>query len=195
MSVSREDYENIIRQQSDGKLTILIDVSAWRQFLDKADPEKLGSLVNRPLNRSIALIRLLSRIDLLVLFLSIGLSIPAFGLWALVAAPTTLIGGIFYKRRASIGKQRGLVISAIFILALFGSLIYPSLDLWVRAFIVSTATALFLMRLLYVFTNIIVFQLIHSSYEFFSEFYLKPDGAVIPFIWTQPEYSRSGEIA
>jgi hypothetical protein len=92
MSVSREDYENIIRQQSDGKLTILIDVSAWRQFLDKADPEKLGSLVNRPLNRPIALIRLLSRIDLLVLFLSVGLSIPAFGLWALAIAPITFIG-------------------------------------------------------------------------------------------------------
>ena len=187
MSVSLDDYKNIIKLQSEGKLAILIDVSAWRQFLDNADPKKLGSLVNRPVNQSLALIRLLSRIDLLVLFISVLLSIPAFDWWAFAVAPITLFVGIFYKSRASIGKQRVAIVSAIFILALVIGIIHPSWNLWVRSYIILAATALFLMRLLYVVTNIVVFRFIHSSYDFFSEFYLKPEGALMPFIWTQPE--------
>lgn len=195
MALSRQDYETILQRQASGELAILIDVSGWRQLLMKVDVAKLESLAKRPLGGSIALIKLLSTSDLLVLLVAACLSIPAFKWWAAAVAPLTLLGGGLYKSRASIGRQKVVLVGTIFILALVVAIVNSSWGLWVRAYIVCAATALLLMRLLYVATNIIVFRLIYASYEFFAEFYLKPEGALLPLIWTQPEYSGSPEVA
>jgi len=193
--VSRYNYESIIQAQLDGKLTIMIDTSAWRQFLVKADSQKLKALVNRSISGQIGLLRLLSIIDIPLLILSVGISVPAFGWWTVATGPIILLGGFFYRSRASIGRQSLVTVSVVLILAIIAVALQPSWTLSIKALILSLATTFFLIRFLYVFTSRFVFGLIHSSYEFFSEFYLKPaekvGDAVIPLIWTEPEYELS----
>jgi len=190
--ISREDYEQIIRDQLDGKLTIMIDTSAWRQFFDKADPSKLGALLNRPVRGQITLIRILSRIDMILLLICVGLSIPAFGWWASAIGPLILIAGFFYKSRASIGRQSIVGVTIFIVSAIIFAASQASWTLSIKVLILSVAITFFLMRFLYVFTSRFVFGLIHSSYQFFSQFYLHPaekvGDVVIPLIWTEPEY-------
>jgi hypothetical protein len=69
-----------------------------------------------------------------------------------------------------------------------------SWSLWTRAFVVAVVATFFLIKLLYVTTSRLVFGLIHSSYEFFRAYYLQPEGAMIPLIWTHPEFKPS-EVA
>lgn len=191
IKISREDYEKIIQAQLDGKLTIMIDTSAWRQFLDKADPQKLRAFLNRPVRGQITLLRFLSRIDILLLLFCVGLAIPAFGWWAAAIGPLILIAGLFYKSRASIGRQ-SLVGVTIFLALAVIIAFYMSWTLSIKTLILSVAITFFLIRFLYVYTSRFVFGLIHSKYQFFAQFYLQPSekvgDVVIPLIWTEPEY-------
>ncbi|MCK9418849.1 MAG: hypothetical protein M0R70_05645 [Nitrospirae bacterium] len=193
--ISRDDYDKIIRAQLDGKLTIMIDTSAWRQFLDKADPQKLKALVNCPVRGQITLLRLLSRIDILLLLYCAGLSISAFGWWAAAIGPLTLIAGLFYRSRASIGRQSLVGVTIFLVLAIIAVAYQTSWTLSIKTLILSVAITFFLIRFLYVFTSRFVFSLIHSSYQFFSQFYLQPaenvGDIVIPLIWTEPAYEMS----
>ncbi|MGI8785455.1 MAG: hypothetical protein ACR2L2_17625 [Acidobacteriota bacterium] len=194
MSVSQRDYEQIIQKQSAGVLTILIDVSAWRQLLVKIDDTTLAALAGRPVSRSLAVIRILSVSDLPMLLVAAALAIPAFGWWSLGVAPLTVFAGLAYKSRASIGRQRVVFVATLFILAV-GLTIFQPWSFWLRAYILVLAMAFLLIRLLYVITNVFVFRLIYASYEFFNRFYLQPEGALLPLIWTQPEYSGETSVA
>lgn len=195
MKISREDYDKIIQAQLDGELTIMIDTSAWRQFLDKADPKKLEVLLNYPVRVQISLLRLLSRIDILLLLFCVVFSIPAFGWWAAAISPLILIAELFYKSRVSIGRQSLVGVTIFLALAIIFAVFQASWTFSVKILILSVAITFFLMRFLYVFTSRFVFSLIHSSYQFFSQFYLQPaekvEDVVIPLIWTEPEYKAS----
>ncbi|MFH0958201.1 MAG: hypothetical protein V1897_05800 [Pseudomonadota bacterium] len=192
MTISRDEYKNIIQSQLDGKVTIMIDAAVWRQFLVKADPQKLQALVNRPMSGRLGLLRILSIIDIPLLLLCVGISIPAVGWWTAATGPIILLGGFLYRGRASIGRQSLGAVSVVFILAITAVALQPTWTFPIKALVLSLATTFFLIRFLYVFTVQFVFGLIHSSYEFFSEFYLKPadklGDVAIPFIWTEPEY-------
>lgn len=195
MSVSRHDYEQILRKQSKGALTVFIDVSGWRQFLVASDECELAKLAGRPVRGVLALIQLLSVIDLPMVLLSALLAIPAFGWWSLAVTPLTLVLGLIYKSKASLGRQRLGLVLAGFIVAVGLALLQPSWSIWIRVYIFIVASAFLSIRLLYVVTARFVFGLIHTSYEFFERFYLQPDGAVFPFIWTDPEYVHHGSEA
>lgn len=195
MAISRDDYESIIQAQLGGKVTIMVDTSAWRQFLDKADPQKLEALVNRPVRGQIVLLRLLSRIDIPLLLLCVGISVPAFGWWTAAIGPIILLGGFFYRGRASIGKQSLTAVTFFLLLAIIATVSQSSWTLSIKTLILFLAITFFLIRFLYFFTSRFVFGLIHSSYEFFSQFYLQPaekvGNVVIPLIWTEPEHKLS----
>ncbi|MFZ3114806.1 MAG: hypothetical protein WA121_04300 [Syntrophales bacterium] len=195
MKISREDYDKIIQSQLDGKLTIMIDTSAWRQFLDKADPKKLEALLNYSVRGQIGLLRLLSRIDILLLLFCAVFSIRAFGWWAAAIGPLILGAGFFYKSRASIGRQSLVGVTIFLVLAIIFAAFQASWTFSIKILLLSVAIAFFLIRFLYVFTSRFVFSLIHSSYQFFSHFYLQPaekvGDVVIPLIWTEPEYEAS----
>ena len=194
MSVSQRDYDQIIQRQSVGMLAILIDVSAWRQLLVKMDGTKLAALAGRPVGGRLAAIQVLSLSDLPVLGLAAVLAIPAFGWWSLGVSPVTILAGLAYKSRASIGRQRVVFVSVMLILAVALAIIHPW-SVWIHAYVLVVAAAFLLIRVLYVLTNIFVFRLIYSSYGFFNRFYMQPEGAVLPLIWTNPEYSGQTSVA
>ena len=170
-------------------LAILIDVSAWRQLLVKMDGAKFATLAGRPVRGWLAVIRVLSLSDLPVLALAAALAIPAFGWWSLGVSPVTVLAGLAYKGRASIGRQRVVFESVLLILAVGLAIVHPW-GVWIHTYLLVVAMAFLLIRLLYVLTNIFVFRLIYGSYEFFNRFYTQPEGAVLPLIWTDPEYVR-----
>lgn len=186
MSVSKEEYRRILSDQKVGRLTIFIDTSAFRQLFTqpRLDLTKLATAVGRPLRSEALLIRTLSHIDSLSPVLSSGLSFLAFGWWGL--AGTIGSFGIWsaYKRWASRGRQRVLPVTLVLAAAVVLGALLPLPNVWARAFVWSLGAILFVGRTLYVTTAKIVFTLIHSSYPFFDMFYLQPEGAEIPLIWT-----------
>ncbi len=192
MEISRQDYERILQKDSAGELAILIDVSGWRHLLVKVDTAKLAALAGlsvRDVRGGVAVVRILTLADLSTLLIAALLAIPAFGLWSLVVVPITIIVGTAYKSMASVGRQRVLLVGIVFMAALALAILQTSWTVWLRAYIVLAAAALLLMRMLYVVTNVFVFQLIYKSYDFFKAFYLQPQGAMLPLIYTEPEYS------
>jgi hypothetical protein len=194
MNISHDAYRAIIQQQLSGDLTIFIDTSGFRQLLDDADPSHLTEVVGHRMHSSIAFIRFLSRIDFVGLLLSIGLSIPAFGFWALLIAPGTILAWMLYKGRASMGKQSLSGAGFVLAVGVGVAVAMTSWSLWTGSFAVAVAATFFLIKLLYVATSRLVFGLIHSSYGFFRAYYLQPEGAMIPLIWTHPEF-KPGEVA
>lgn len=190
--VARKDYETIIREQSQGKLILRIDTAAWRDFLVKVDPVKLNPLLSRPVTYELALIRLLSRGDILLLLACAGFSVRAFGWWSALIGPVFVVGGLFYKGHASIGRQSIAGVGTLLLLAIALCIYIDTWSVSVKIFTVCAAAVIFLMRFLYYFTSKFVFKNIESSYEFFAKFYLKPAEQVgtveIPFIWTTPEF-------
>jgi hypothetical protein len=194
MTISRDEHKAIIDDQLDGKVQILIDTSIWRQFLCQTDSREFGLLVERSVVAPIALIRFLSWVWIPLLLACAGISIPALGWWSLAVCPIILLGGFLYKSRASAGRQSLAAVTVFLIAALVLMVLWPSWSLSLRLLLVSVAVSLFLIRFLYVFTSRFVFGLIHSSYEFFSRFYLKPaekvGDVVIPLIWTEPEWEK-----
>lgn len=187
MAVSREQYDEVMRNQSEGRLTVMIDTPGFRQFLDRADPEKFSSLVGLPCGGAIRLIKVLGRTDFLGFLVSSGLAIMAFGVWAFAVIPVLLFAWMDYKGRASAGRQSLVGVSfALLVAGVAAFSAPPGWDLWARAFIMSTAVTFFLIRLLYVVTSRFVFSLVWSSYEFFSAFYKQPAGALVPLLWTDP---------
>ncbi len=197
MTISRDEYKTIIDNQLDGKLQIMIDLSVWRQFICGTNSRELCLLVKRSVIAQITLIRILSWIWAPILLISVGAAIPAFGWWAAVVCPLTIVGAVFYKSRASMGRQYLGPVSILLLFILSSIFIWPSWSLSTKSFLLALAVALFLIRFLYFFTARFVFGLIHSSYEFFSKFYLKPaekvGDVVIPLIWTEPEWERHYE--
>jgi len=188
MSLSREDYDEIIHRQSAGKLAILIDVSSWRQLLVKADGAKLTALAGRPVDRWLAVIRVLSLSNLPAIVLAAVLAIPTFGWWSLGVLPATVLIGLGYKSRASLGKQRVGFVASFAVVAAGIAVVHPW-GAWVHRYLLFLAVTLLMIRLLYVLTNVFVFRLIYGSYEFFDRFYMHPEEALLPLIWTDPEYS------
>lgn len=150
--------------------------------------------MGRPVGGQLALIRVLSRINMLLVICG-GLAIPAFGWWAIVISPLILISGFFYMGRASIGRQNLVGVSIFLVLAIIDTFSQTSWSLPIKALIISVAITFFLMRYLFFFTTRFVFSLVYSSYQFFSYFYLKPadkvGDVVLHFIWTDPEYKET----
>lgn len=195
MKISHNDYEKIIQAQSDRKLTIMIDVAPWRQILSKIDPNVMESLVKFPVRNQIAMIRWLSRIDLLPLIVCVSFSIPAFKWWSIAVGPLIVITSLFFKSRVCYGKQN--LIGAIDFLLLIIMISFLKTSWALSAFIISAQISFFQIRFLYYYTSRFVFNLTDSSYEFFSEFYLQPaekiGSTVIPLIWTMPEYKQTSQ--
>jgi hypothetical protein len=180
---------DIVKRQLNGDLTIMIDTPGFRHLLYRADPDKLARMVGRPVAGAIIAIKVLSVADVFAILVTMGLAIPAFGLWALLVAPALLVTHTVYKWIASRGRQSLLGVSVLLGLALLFAVAWPSnWSISTRIFIVSGALAFFLTRLLYVVTSRLVFSLAHSSYEFFAAFYMQPEGALVPLLWTDPEF-------
>jgi hypothetical protein len=189
--LSNSEYSEIIQQHRNGKLTIMIDTPGFRRVIYRTDPDKLGRMVGRPVSGAVKAIKLLSIADTIALLITSCFAIPAFGLWALLVIPTLLIAHTMYKGYASRGRQSVMGVSVLLVLALVGAVAWPDdSNIWIRIFIVSGALAFFLTRLLYVVTSRFVFSLAHSSYEFFATFYKRPEGALIPLLWTDPDFAR-----
>jgi hypothetical protein len=188
-SFSIRDYNELIRRTKNGNLDMFIDLGIWREFLYKADPGKLHDLIKRPVMFSINMIKFLSWFGLFVLFISGILSIPSFKWWSILVFPLIIIIGFFYQSRACLGRQRILIVSIVFILSIFVSIFLPIGSIWVRLCLVTASSSFLLIRLLYLITNIFVYNQIYRSFEFFKEFYKKP------FIWTVPDYTSIDKSA
>jgi hypothetical protein len=177
-----------------GELQIFISVADWRQFLTKIDPANISEKMGKSLHGRIKLITILSSTDFLALLVSIGLAIPAFGWWAFFVIPVVTVVWIFYKARANRGRQTLIPVSVLLVAAIATALLWNAPNIWIRLFIISATLSIFLVRLLYYAVASIVFDLIHTNYEFFDAFYLQPEGAMVPLIWVEPPLAGSSEI-
>lgn len=188
-TVSRQQYEAILRRQRDGSLTIFISTSDFRQLLDRTDPRKLSERVGQSVAARVNALKILSRLDAVAVLIACALSIPCFGWWAALVIPVTIAIWMVYRGLASRGRPIIVLPSLILAIALLAALGLGQLSIWIRLYWLAAALALFLIRLLYYTVARIVFGLIHSSYEFFAMFYLQPEGAMVPLIWTEPEFA------
>jgi hypothetical protein len=186
MPISEEEYRSLLEHQRMGRLQIFISTADFRQLFLKIDGAKLSQELGEPIHARITFINILSYTDFLALVVSIALAVPAFGWWSLLVIPSLIIAWMFYKAHASRGKQRLLGVSVLLAVVIGSALFWDSLAIWTRLFIVAVAVTIFLIRLLYYAVARTAFGLVHSSYKFFDMFYLKPEGALVPFIWTEP---------
>ena len=188
MTISKEDYKNILEQQLDGKLTIFIDNSGFRKFLFDSKPDVLSEKINEKLHGRLKVIKILSCLDILALIASIILAIPSFGWFSLLFNPVLIISWFIYRGFSSWRKQTIWPVPILIIHALFASIFLSFPNIWVRLIIITSTLVFAFVRTLYFINSKIVFDLIHSNYKFFSLFYEKSKGALMPLIWTDPEY-------
>jgi hypothetical protein len=183
--VSREDYDRILADQKAGRIMILIDTSGFRRLLvNRVDPSKLASMLGKPIESDIRLIRTLTSVDACAPLVASALSVSAFGWWGLIGTVSCFVAWAGYKYRASRGRQRLLPVSLCLAMSVLAAFLLPLPNWWARAFVISIGAMFVVGRALYVTTTRLVFSLIYSSYEFFDMFYLQPPSAVVPLIYT-----------
>jgi len=164
-------------------------VSDFRRLIDEADPHKLSDLAHLDVTRAVYVVRFLSRFPTLISILAIITSIFAFRWWAFVIAPIIVLLQLIYGAMACRGRQRILEAIVIFSFGTVVLLLINILNPWIQVTMFLIAVMLSSQRFLYVYTSRFVFSMCERSYEWFSEFYKKPEGVSIPMLWTEPEIS------
>lgn len=192
MQISEADYRLIMDAHQRGDLVIMIDTASFRQLLVRSDATKFSDLIGEAVHTRIGLIRILTYAESALPVAAIVLSFVAMRWWGLLVAPIVFVGWSGYKVIASRGVQRITPASLILAIGVLGAALVPGLDMWHRVLFVVLAGTVFMTRFLYVSTASVVFGLIHSNYQFFKHFFMQPEGAIVPLIWTDPEWSGFG---
>jgi hypothetical protein len=190
--ISRDQYDAILGLQRAGRLTIFIDMSSFRTILDRASARKFGEGIGQSVAGRLFAIKLLSRVDFPALVVACIVSIPAFRWWALLVIPATAAFWMICRGAASVGRPSVIGPSLWLAVALWWALAFWNISIWIRLYCLTGTLAISMCYVLYYVVARVVFGLIHSSYEFFSMFYLQTLGSLGPFIWTQPEMPPAG---
>lgn len=194
MPVSKSEYQRIVEAQSSGTLTIYIDTSGFRKLLvDKINPQKLSAAIREPVESRVQLIRILTYLDAIAPLLASILSLFAFGWLGILGSLFAFALWASHKMHASRGAQHILPVTVVVIVCITTVFILPLASGVAKAFIMSLGLIVFMGRLLYFMTSRLVFDLIHSNYEFFNMFYLQPESAIVPLIWTS-EWNESQRV-
>lgn len=182
MDVTKEEYNRIINGQLDGELTIFIDNPGFRHLFFKINPNGLSQSINQKVNGWVKTIKFISNLDIITLMSCCFFSIIAIKWWSIVYIPVIFISWFVYRSWACRGKQFILPVSFVVAAAIFIYLYCPTLTVFTRALLILSALVFFWTRLLYYLNSRFVFNLIHSNFNFFKLFYLKPDEGM-PLIW------------
>jgi len=167
-----------------------IDVAQFRQLFTVADPILLGNKIGADIRGKLYFIKFLFYSLSLLLLLSILFSILAFSWWSILIGPTVLLFFMIYWQIVCKGPQRIMPATVAFVNITIIGLNFNSDKFWLMTFIISLGIMFFSLRLLYYLTAQFAFSLAHSNLEFFNMFYMKPDGAAIPYLWTSDSFDK-----
>lgn len=185
MKVSPLEYKRILNAKLVGQLTVFIDTSAFRRlFVNKINPRQLSMTIGRSVESSIQTIRNLTYLDALAPVIASILSVIAFGWFGIFGIAFAFVVWSFWKQYACRGVQSFIDAGIALIVCATAALLLPLPNWWARFFFLSLGMIFLSGRLLYWVTAKTVFDLIDSSHEFFNMFYLEPQNAIVPLIWT-----------
>ncbi len=186
MEITKEQYDEILKKQDAGEILLYIDTASFRKFFTEANNKKVKELIGESLNLESFIIKLimfaLEPLSLIITFIA---SIFLFKWFAILIIPIVFFLWGFLKGQASIGKQKILLPLALLAIGIVIAFSYQEYGLWFKLFIIGLPATYFSSKLLYYLSARFGFMLIHRNYEFFKLFYEKPEGAVIPMIWSE----------
>jgi len=186
MDISKEQYNEILKEQENGKLLIYIDTASFRQFFTKINNKKVNDLIGESLYLESFIIKCIMFIlEPLSLIATCFSCVFLFKWFAILIIPVIVLSWFFLKGRASIGKQKIFFPLVLLMLSVICAILYHEHSFWVKLFIIGLPSTYFFSRLLYYLSALFGFMLIHRNYSFFKLFYEKPEGAMTPMIWIE----------
>ncbi len=186
MEITKEQYNEILKKQDAGEILLYIDTAGFRKFFTEVDNKKVRELIGESLSMESLTIKLIMfALEPLSLITTSIASIFLFKWFSILIIPDIILLWGFLKGQASIGKQKIFFPISLLVIGMIIAIIYQEYGIWFKIFVVGLPAIYFSSKLLYYLSARFGFSLIHRNYKFFKLFYEKPEGAMIPMIWSK----------
>jgi len=186
MEITKAQYNEIIHKQEIGDILLYIDTANFRKFFTEANQKQIEQQIGEPLYVECFIIKLIVfLLEPLMLLITVIASIYLLKWFAILLIPALILLWFFLKSMASSGKQSIFFPSVLLVAGAITVCLYGQYGFWFKLLVIGILSIYFFSKLLYYLSARFAFMLIHRNYEFFRLFYEKPEGALMPMIWSK----------
>jgi hypothetical protein len=157
--MTSEEHREIVASEAEGRLLVGIDRASARQFFTQTDGSSMATITGEHLYAQIILVKTAVVLANLLPFVAAGLAVAAFGWWALLIGPATIVLCLFFFNTSRIGGV-GLGFPASIFVAAAVSFFAAPLPAFARWWLLALAAAIFFARFMYVAATVFLRHLV-----------------------------------